>query len=522
MKHIAAMGLTTLAAFAALAGCSASSGPTYTVTQTSLPDHPNAYRVACGGVFGKYDTRVCHVAQRLTLTARCRAGTEEPMSVKVMNAVFERYPEGGGEMILALALADHSHDDGTHIYPSVDKLAAKTRQSPRAVQYQLRRMQQSGWLILVSESKGGRGNTREYRINSDWINGAELAPISSGSKGAKNAPNGKGANDDVKGATGDIKGANHSTKGCKAFAPESSGTVIEPSENHQPARRAPRVALHGELRSIELPDWLPVDAHVRTGDTLAVARTGEAVRVRSIHAQNRATDVGHAGERCALNLAGIDKAALARGDAIVDPRLVALSLRIDVELTLTADADVTIAHWTPLHVHLGTLHRVAHVALLEGDTLGPGRCARAQLNFAEPVFAVPGERFIVRNAQATRTVGGGRVLDPFGPARKRRTSARRAWLDALASWLDEGRLDALLDEAPLGITRATLMHLTGLSADAWALPADAVNVAGPGRHADEARVLARGHWDALRARGSRSANVFGWLFTTDGLIANEK
>ncbi|WP_025988594.1 helix-turn-helix domain-containing protein [Burkholderia thailandensis] len=177
-----------------------------------------------------------------------------------MNAVFERYPEGGGEMILALALADHSHDDGTHIYPSVDKLAAKTRQSPRAVQYQLRRMQQSGWLILVSESKGGRGNTREYRINSDWINGAELAPISSGSKGAKNAPNGKGANDDVKGATGDIKGANHSTKGCKAFAPESSGTVIEPSENHQPARRAPRVALHGELRSIELPDWLPVDA----------------------------------------------------------------------------------------------------------------------------------------------------------------------------------------------------------------------------------------------------------------------
>lgn len=182
------------------------------------------------------------------------------MSVKVMNAVFERYPEGGGEMILALALADHSHDDGTHIYPSVDKLAAKTRQSPRAVQYQLRRMQQCGWLILVSESKGGRGNTREYRINSDWINGAELAPISSGSKGAKNAPNGKGANDDVKGATGDVKGANHSTKGCKAFAPESSGTVIEPSENHQPARRAPRIALHGELRSIELPDWLPVDA----------------------------------------------------------------------------------------------------------------------------------------------------------------------------------------------------------------------------------------------------------------------
>lgn len=92
------------------------------------------------------------------------------------------------------------------------------------------------------------------------------------------------------------------------------------------------------------------------------------------------------------------------------------------------------------------------------------------------------------------------MLDPFGPARKRRTRARRAWLDALAAWLDEGRLDALLDEAPLGIARATLMHLTGLPAQAWALPADAVSVAAPGKHADEARVLARGHWDALRTR----------------------
>ncbi|KWK75765.1 helix-turn-helix domain-containing protein [Burkholderia ubonensis] len=182
------------------------------------------------------------------------------MSVKVMTAVFERYPEGGGEMILALALADHSHDDGTHIYPSVETLASKTRQSPRAVQYQLRRMEQSGWLILVSEAKGGRGKCREYRINPAWINGAEIASNSAGSKGAKNAPVEKGANGDTKGATDDVKGAKQSAKGCKAFAPESSGTVIEPSVNRQSARTAPRIALHGELRAIELPTWLPLDA----------------------------------------------------------------------------------------------------------------------------------------------------------------------------------------------------------------------------------------------------------------------
>ena len=64
------------------------------------------------------------------------------MSIKLMSQIFDRYPNGGGEMLLALAIADHAHDDGTHIYPSVSALAKKTRQSERTVQYQLRKMQE--------------------------------------------------------------------------------------------------------------------------------------------------------------------------------------------------------------------------------------------------------------------------------------------------------------------------------------------------------------------------------------------
>ncbi len=105
-------------------------------------------------------------------------------------------------------------------------------------------------------------------------------------------------------------------------------------------------------------------------------------------------------------------------------------------------------HWAPLHVHLGTTHQVAHVALLDGDTLAAGATARVQLVFDKPVCALPGDRFIVRNAQASRTVGGGRVLDPFAPARKRRTPERRAWLDALHTMLETGRIDGVLAHAP--------------------------------------------------------------------------
>jgi selenocysteine-specific elongation factor len=239
---------------------------------------------------------------------------------------------------------------------------------------------------------------------------------------------------------------------------------------------------------------------VTTGDTLMLAPAAMDVRVRSIHAQNRAAGTGHAGQRCALNLAGIDKDAIARGDWIVDARLAEPSERLDVELTLLADAGLTLQHWTPLHVHIGTTHRVAHVALLEGDTLTAGEAVRVQFVFDAPVCALPGDRFIVRNAQASRTVGGGRVLDPFGPARKRRTPERRAWLDALRAWLDERTIEPLLEQAPRGMLRSTLMHLTGLPAQSLSLPETALAIPLHGKTADDAFIVLRRHWEQMRGQ----------------------
>jgi selenocysteine-specific elongation factor len=247
---------------------------------------------------------------------------------------------------------------------------------------------------------------------------------------------------------------------------------------------------------------------VMTGDSRMLAPAARPVRVRSIHAQNRVAESGHAGQRCALNLAGIDKEAIARGDWIVDSRLAESSQRLDVELTLLADAGLSLHHWTPLHVHLGTTHRVAHVALLEGDTLAAGEAARVQLVFDGPVCALPGDRFIVRNAQASRTVGGGRVLDPFGPARKRRTPERRAWLDALRAWLDERTIEPLLDEAPRGMLRSTLMQLTGLPESLLNLPETALTIPLHGKTADDALLVLRRHWQSMRAQVLSTLQTF--------------
>ena len=178
------------------------------------------------------------------------------MSIKVQTMVWDRYPGEDHELLLALKLADYCDDNGEHIFPSIETMAEKTRRSARAVQYQIKSMVERGWLILVANASGGRGRACEYRINPDWINGAEIAPISAGQKGATDAPIEKGATGSKKGATSDTKGAMGFAKGCNGLHPIHHEPPQEPSENHQGARRAPRVALHAELRSIELPDWL--------------------------------------------------------------------------------------------------------------------------------------------------------------------------------------------------------------------------------------------------------------------------
>lgn len=111
-----------------------------------------------------------------------------------MSMVFEHYPEGGGEMLLALALADFSDDDGGKVFPSIPALAKKTRQSERSVQYQLRRMEQIGFISVAEISVGGRIRGRkykstEYKIHLEFFTASTKNTPHSGNEGggAKNS-----------------------------------------------------------------------------------------------------------------------------------------------------------------------------------------------------------------------------------------------------------------------------------------------------------------------------------------------
>lgn len=191
---------------------------------------------------------------------------------------------------------------------------------------------------------------------------------------------------------------------------------------------------------------------VAVGDKLMLTPGGGEVRVRGIHAQNHKASDGHAGQRLALNLAGVDKADIGRGDWVVAPALHAPTQRFDAWLHLLPGEARALAHWTPVHLHLGAEDVGARVMLLEGQAIAPGADAFVQLTLDRPIGALHGDRFILRDQSARSTLGGGTVIDAFPPSTRRHRAQRLAALAALSLPTPAAALVALLRlETPQGI-----------------------------------------------------------------------
>jgi selenocysteine-specific elongation factor len=189
---------------------------------------------------------------------------------------------------------------------------------------------------------------------------------------------------------------------------------------------------------------------IGVGASVHVVPTGLEARVRAIHAQNRPAEVGMAGQRCALNLAGakITKEAIHRGDWVVDPATQVTTARLDATCTLLASEPRPLAHWTPVHLHLAASHVPGRVALLQGQPIRPGEEGRIQLVLDRPIAALRGDRFVLRDTSARRTMGGGLVLDVRAPRRRRRTPERLAVLGALEEDQPAASLGRLLALPP--------------------------------------------------------------------------
>jgi selenocysteine-specific elongation factor len=247
---------------------------------------------------------------------------------------------------------------------------------------------------------------------------------------------------------------------------------------------------------------------------LVPAAAERKLRVRSIHAQNAAVAAARRGQRVALGVVGVDKAAIERGAWLVAPAVALQAERIDARIEVWRGETRPLRSGATVHVHVGASDTLASVAVLDragpraGDApaqaIEPGASGRIQLVLCQPIAAWRGDRIVLRDASATRTLAGGVVLDPFAPARYRRTPARLGVLDAAEAATAPQRLAALLAAASEGIDFAAWRRAEGLlDADALA-PADALLA----RRGDAAWLLGSAHAADWHARVTAALAAF--------------
>jgi selenocysteine-specific elongation factor len=159
-----------------------------------------------------------------------------------------------------------------------------------------------------------------------------------------------------------------------------------------------------------------VSGTIRKEDELEVFPIGKRVRVRGVQVHGESADKANAGQRTALNLAGVTVEELSRGMTLAPPEILRATKKIDVSLSLLSSAK-PLKNRARVHLHAYTSETVAEVALYDRNVIKPGEKAFAQLRMADPILLLPGDRFIVRQFSPVITIGGGLVIENAPPVK---------------------------------------------------------------------------------------------------------
>ncbi len=167
------------------------------------------------------------------------------------------------------------------------------------------------------------------------------------------------------------------------------------------------------------------------GAALVLSPTGREVRLRGLQSGGRKVETIGAGERCAINLAGVETSEIHRGDWLVAPSAYATTSRIEARVTVLSDRAAPLRHDSRVHLHLGTADLGARVLVARQKPLEPGVPTDVVLVLDAPTQAVAGDHFVLRDSSGRELLGGGVVLDPLASARRRPVSEREVRAAAL-------------------------------------------------------------------------------------------
>lgn len=194
-----------------------------------------------------------------------------------------------------------------------------------------------------------------------------------------------------------------------------------------------------------------VSGTIEPEQELVLLPSGLAVRVRGVQVHGAFCAHASAGQRVAVNLAGVDVQAVGRGETLAEPDSVVVTRHADVRIEILPSAKA-LRHGTRVRFHQGTREAIGRAVVASGTQVEPGRRGWVRVHFESPMVLRRGDRFIVRMYSPVDTIGGGVVLDPLPPRRGVRTAAG---LERLAKLDDIGSRSlvpaaTILEEAGLG------------------------------------------------------------------------
>lgn len=205
-----------------------------------------------------------------------------------------------------------------------------------------------------------------------------------------------------------------------------------------------------------------ISGTVRKEQELEVHPTGKRLRVRGVEVHGAAAEQAIAGQRTALNLAGVEIAELARGMMLTPPGMFRSTKRVSVTLDLLRSAK-PLRDRARVHLHTFTAETIAEVSLLGAKQLQPGESGLGRLKLDDPLLLLPGDRFIIRQFSPVITLGGGRVLDAAEEPRRMKASMRLAFLQTIANAEVETALKLrVARRAEAGLTISHAVGETGL------------------------------------------------------------
>ncbi|MBN2516140.1 MAG: selenocysteine-specific translation elongation factor [Deltaproteobacteria bacterium] len=202
----------------------------------------------------------------------------------------------------------------------------------------------------------------------------------------------------------------------------------------------------------------------KVGDTVQIMPQQMKAKIRGIQIHNEAAEGAVSGQRTAMNLQGIGKETIQRGNILSSPNTFESSVRMDVLLQYLPNTGKKLKNRTPVRFHTGTSEIIARIILFDKNEISPGETVYAQVMLESPTIAIGGDRFVIRSYSPINTIGGGRILDPLAKKLKRHTDNTGDQLKGLNSNDITERTKIILERAGLeGISGRHLSVRTGVS-----------------------------------------------------------